>query len=114
LVAAAFAFLSLLCGGGEALVGGVAGAGLCLVLAPGLGAVGAALVVAVEQCGNDGGQQLAVGALRDGVMARGRSSLAVKMVCRACAAACLVPRCIWWMPVSTPCWCWWASLLTEG
>ena len=46
--AAAFALSGLPCGGLDALVGGFAGAGLGDVLAPCVGAVGAALVVAVQ------------------------------------------------------------------
>jgi len=46
--AAAFAVGRPLSGGGDAMVGGVAGAGLGTVLTPGLRALGAALVVAVQ------------------------------------------------------------------
>ena len=49
------------------MVGGVAGAVLGGVSAPGVRAVGAALVVAVQQGRHDGGQQFAVGACGDGV-----------------------------------------------
>ena len=45
--AAAFALTTLLSGNGDAFVGGFAGAGLGLVLAPGLRAIGASLVITV-------------------------------------------------------------------
>jgi hypothetical protein len=48
LVAAALAVSNLLSGGGDALVCGFAGAGLSAVAAPGLDAVGTALIVAVQ------------------------------------------------------------------
>lgn len=44
LVAAALTLVGRLCGGGDAVVAGVAGAGMDAVLAPGLGTVSAALV----------------------------------------------------------------------
>ena len=65
--AAALALSGLLAGGGQALVGRIAGTVLGGVLTPGLRAVGAALVVAVQQGGHGGGQQFAVGTCGDGV-----------------------------------------------
>ncbi|ORA32798.1 hypothetical protein BST20_24335 [Mycobacterium branderi] len=82
----------LLAGVDEALVGDFAGAVLGGVSAPGLRAVAAATVC----------------------MVRARSSLAVAIVCKAWAAACLVPRRIWWIPVSSPRWYWSASLVTAA
>ena len=67
LAAAALTLSGLLAGGGEALVGGFAGEVLGGVLLPGLGAVGAALMVAVEKGRHGRGQQVAVGAGGDGV-----------------------------------------------
>src|ERR1700677_4027169 len=54
--AAALALSGMLAGGVQALVGGVAGTVLSGVPAPGMRALGAALVVAVQQGRHDGGQ----------------------------------------------------------
>jgi hypothetical protein len=59
--AAALALSGMLAGGGQALVGGVAGTVLSGVQAPALRAVSAALVVAVQQARNDGGTALSSG-----------------------------------------------------
>jgi hypothetical protein len=70
--AAAFALSGLLhSGGGDAFQCSGAGAVLGGVPAPGLGAVSAALVVAVQQGRNTGGQKLMVGACGHGVHGAG-------------------------------------------